>query len=156
MTRFELTRLPVRIGGDRHPRWEVAAAYFDWDRGMLALLQLHAGWSWPLVRYGPGVEIEDRGLWVAKANLIRRDGRDECRWARANDWADRPVVDATGQVLGLVRDVEFSCDTGEIGAVLISRGVLADLWDGMWLADFRALVAHGDRISFGCGGHAPH
>ena len=147
MTRWYLTNLPVRVGSEHRPRWDVDRVYFDWQRGMLDVMVLHGGWSWPLLPFGPGVEIRDREVWIADPTLVVRSAKDKLKRARGEDWDDRPCTDARGHTIGRVRDVEFQEDTGEVRAVWISRGVLADVWHGMWLADFHHLQRVDDRIA---------
>lgn len=147
MTRWFLTHLPVRVGEDRRPRWVVEEVFFDWDRGILDCLRLRGGWSWPALPFGPGVEIRDREVWIPEPGLVVRESRRRFQQAREQDWDGWPVTDADGHVLGRVRDVEFKEKDGTIRAVWISRGVIADVWRGMWLADFGQLRPCDRRIA---------
>lgn len=147
MTRWFLTHLPVRVGAESRPRWEVDQVFFDWQRGVLDLLRLHGGWSWPALPFGPQVAIRDREVWIPDPTLVVRESRRRFQTAAAGDWDGRPVTDARGYMVGRVRDVEFLEDSGRIRAIWISRGIVADVWQGMWLADFDKLRRLEDRIA---------
>jgi sporulation protein YlmC with PRC-barrel domain len=145
MTAWQVHNLPVEIAGQ--PIGAVVRVAVDWDRARVAgfVIGYRVG-SARFVPFGPGVAVDDRGVHLGGPGAVETIRRSVLDRLAAADWRDRPVWDKTGRVVGRIQDVEFDPATGAVHAVWVSRGVLGDLWHGMYLVSAAVLHEDGHRI----------
>lgn len=155
MTRWHLINLPVYVTGAPEPTAAVEAVWVDWQaRRVQALVVGGSVFGVRAVEYGDGVRVEPDGVRLRHWSLVRRFPRRMAAMAANGDWQGRPVVDAaTRRLMGRVKDLEFDPTSGNIQALWISRGILADLWHGMALSPIAQAQPDGDRIVVDFPGH---
>jgi uncharacterized protein YrrD len=155
VTRWHLINLPVYSPGARRPFAAVTGAWFDWEALRLKTLVLGRGVrGWRTVRAEAAL-IRDDAVVVTDLRAIERVPRRLYRLYQTEDWEGRPVQDADRRPVGRIRDVEFDPASGRILTVWVSRGVLADIWQGMVAVDARALAPSPEGITVVPVGHAP-
>lgn len=153
MTSWQLFNLPVEERGQA--QGTVARVAVHWDQRRLAGFVV--GYRIGGIRYvpfGPGVDVDEWGLHLVRPHVVETISRAALARLMALDWRDRPVHDGAGRLVGRVRDVEFDPATGMVEAVWVSRGVVGDLWHGMYLVSMAVLHAEGHRIVLGRHGDA--
>ena len=147
MTRWHVLNLPVYVTGSREPCASVSAVLVDWEARRVAALMVALNFFGArVIPLGPEVTIDADGIRMARRSVIeRRPRRWARRWVEA-DWHGREVVDAKGRLLGHVKDLEFDPKTGNVTALWLSRGILADVWHGMALVDLGDVTVYARRI----------
>ena len=155
MTRWHLINLPVYGPGDRRPFAAVSGAWFDWEALRLRTLVLGRGVrGWRTVR-AEKVLIRDDAVVVTDRRAVERVSRRVFRQRQEEDWEGRLVQDVDRRPVGRIRDIEFDPVSGRVLTVWVSRGILADIWQGMVAVDARALASSAEGITVVPVGHAP-
>lgn len=141
MTRWHLLNLPVYWEHARE-RWAlVDQIWFDWEgRRLDCLVVGRAGFRLRVLQFGPGVLLGPDRVVVTDRSSLSLQPRHWQRALRGLDWEGEPVRDRAGHPLGRVKDIDFNPASGVIQKVWLSRGVLADLWEGMVAVDIAQLV----------------
>ena len=155
VTRWHVINLPVYVGARREPLGAVRGVWPDWEAGRVDRLTLDAGpWSVPAIQFTHEVHIDVDGVRLNHVGQVERQSGSWLTALEAGDWQGRLVVDGTGRLVGRVTDLEFQAAGGGLVGIWVSRGILADLWHGMLLADMRSVVPERDRIVVGASGKA--
>lgn len=148
MTRWHLLNLPV-YWEQAIERWAlVDQIWFDWEgRRLDSLVVGRSGFGLRVVQFGPAVRLGRDRVVVKDRSAVSLRPRRWQRALRQLDWEGELVRDQAGHPLGRVKDVDFDPDTGDIRMVWISRGVLADLWQGMLAVDMLDLTQSNEGIT---------
>lgn len=133
LSRWELLHLPVRLGGRERPWGFVEDLEVDWSRRQVTALVVRAGWRLFRLPAGPDLRLHPRGVEVARTDLPEAVGGRWWRRRRAQGWGLRPhpVYDSRDRYLGRVTDYRLREDTGAVVELVVSRGILSDLWSGL-------------------------
>jgi len=149
VTRWHVINLPVRIGQRPEPWGTVAALWFVWEERRLEGVGVTSGWRrrWQ-VRYDETVRIGPEGVWVPNWDGVRSISPAAWRGRSATDRQGQGLSDASGRVLGFVKDVGFDPATGHMTTLWLTRGRLADVVQGMVSVPASAVSEDGSGISW--------
>lgn len=132
LTRWHLLNLPVENSDHRNLGFHVAEILMDWPRPVFVGLVLRRRFQSFVLLIGPGMRITPFGIRVDAMTQVRRAGRGWLRTYLNNtqSWLHAPMVGADDIHLGFVHDLVIDEDQLRIAGLLISRGLLHDLWTG--------------------------
>ncbi|CAB1128959.1 putative PRC domain-containing protein [Candidatus Hydrogenisulfobacillus filiaventi] len=139
--RWELLHLPVRLGSRQRAWGRVEELELDWGQRQVTGVLARAGLRLFLIPTGPEVRLHARGVEVARPDLPQPVAQSWWRRQRAAGRMLRPlaVYDPEDHYLGRLTDIRIREDTGAVTDLLVSRGVLADLWQGLLVVPARGV-----------------
>lgn len=133
VTRWHLINLPVRLAGQARHWTVVDDVVITWPEGLVMGFTLRSGpFRTLFLPTGPGVEITPTGIEFMDRGLVERRSRKWVKqWIR-DDWIRRriPVQDPSGQLLGILTDAMIDDRSITVTDLVVSQGLLADLWEG--------------------------
>lgn len=133
VTRWHLINLPVRLVGQTRHWTVVKQVVIAWPSGKVAGFTLHSGpFRTLFLPASPSVAITTTGIELSRRDLLERRSRKWAKQQLQSDWVSRrmPMHDATGQLLGIVKDAVLDEISMEVKDLVVSQGLLADLLGG--------------------------
>ena len=147
MTRWHLLNLPVRCKDRLHLRLTVEEVLIDWPRPTVTGFLVRRRFRPWVIYRGPGVTLTPFGVAVDSIRRFQHPGR---KWlsrelAKTAAWLRAPVVDDALKALGWVVDLALSEDASGVTGLVVSRGILQDLWSGAFVIPVENLQVLADR-----------
>ncbi len=132
ITRWHLLNLPVYFSGHRYTGLRVSELLMDWPSPTLQAFLLRRRWRLYVLPVSADIAITAFGLEGGTAQHLETWSRVRVRTAlkRTANWLHAPVVDETDRPLGFVRDLVLGERRDELQGLVISQGLLQDLWNG--------------------------
>lgn len=141
ITRWHLKNLPVSFS-NRRAGGRIVEVLMEWPEPTIWGFVLHRSWRVGVLPYASGVVVTPFGLYVPPGVAVQKWSRARLRSQLANTahWLHASLVDPDDNPLGMVRDLVLDSGNPVLQGLIVSRGLLHDLWTG-------ALIVSLDQIS---------
>ena len=147
----EIISLPILDESSGKDLGEVKNLIYDLhNKKLTALIIEDGGWLWGKnIIYLKDIETIGKDVVIIlSADIIICTAQDSEAKKLTRDFYDligNKVITQSGKDLGIIEDIIFEVDTGEITGLEISNGILADLIDGRSEIAFPQDIVLGDQ-----------
>ncbi len=155
ITRWHLINLPVRFRDRQNIRLRVENLLISWPEPVVAGFAVRRHGRAVFLPWSPGVVVSPYGVIADSIHLLcrRQGGVLRSGEEPVLRWRGTPVDDGGGQSVGFVRDLVLDEMRRRVAALMVSRGLLHDVWSGALLVSWEEVQFLADgRIKWVRGG----
>jgi len=132
MTRWHLLNLPVIFDRPGSPTMHVVDVLLDWPEPQLVGFLLHRRWRTAVLPWSEETTMTPFGIQAVSNRQLEHwsPSRIRTHLSKTATWIHAPVVDSNDQAVGVVRDLILDSHHRTLEGLVLSRGLLLDLWAG--------------------------
>ncbi len=147
--------LPVRFRDRQNVQLRVENIVVGWPQPVVAGFAVRRHGRAAFLPWSEGVLVTHYGVIADSIHLLCRP--PEAMWQPGEElrsrWRGTPVDDGDGRRVGFVRDLVLDETSRRVAALMVSRGLMHDVWSGALFASWKEVQFLADgRIKWARGG----